>query len=246
MNLHTKKVLSLGSLRIEVPAIVASLSGDVIKKAEMAEDMGADLVEVRLDLVTGDPLRVARDLRGVTSLPIIATNRMRQEGGQFKGGERERLALLCQASHWADLVDVELRAEGRDWLMKSAEVPYIISYHDFEGMPDPLVLESLLSDMFKSGANIAKVAVTPRNLNDALELLGFLLKTDNPICMMGMGEIGRHLRALAPLYGSVFTYGYIGEKTAPGQMSVEMLRVALDILMKISSDYGGEHVHHND
>jgi 3-dehydroquinate dehydratase-1 len=61
-------------------------------------------------------------------------------------------------------------------------------------------------------------------------ILDFLLKADMPLCMIAMGEVGRHLRAVAPLYGSVLTYGYVSEPTAPGQMSVSELRQALMLM----------------
>ncbi len=47
---------------------------------------------------------------------------------------------------------------------------------------------------------------------------------------MGSGSVGRHLRLIAPIYGSVLTYGYIEgeESVAPGQFSVSELRLILD------------------
>jgi len=227
-----KRTLSFGKIQIEVPAIVASLSGDeVVSKAQMAEVEGADLIEVRLDLVPGDPLRIIEEVRDATLLPVVVTNRMRQEGGQFKGNETERINLLCEASQWADLVDVELRAKCRNLLMQRVDLPVIVSYHDFQGMPTFEDLRSLRDDIFGSGADIAKIAVTPSKLEDSLGLLRILLETKRPLCVIGMGELGRHLRAMAPTYGSVFTYGHLGTMTAPGQMSVKMLRQIFDILM---------------
>jgi 3-dehydroquinate dehydratase-1 len=44
--------------------------------------------------------------------------------------------------------------------------------------------------------------------------------------MIAMGNIGRHLRAVAPLYGSVLTYGFVAKSTAPGQMSLAELILA--------------------
>jgi len=38
-----------------------------------------------------------------------------------------------------------------------------------------------------------------------------------------MGRLGKHLRAVAPIYGSALTYGFVTESTAPGQMSLAEL-----------------------
>jgi 3-dehydroquinate dehydratase-1 len=42
--------------------------------------------------------------------------------------------------------------------------------------------------------------------------------------------LGRHLRAVAPLYGSALTYGFVTESTAPGQMSLAELCLARKLL----------------
>jgi 3-dehydroquinate dehydratase-1 len=227
-----KRNLVFGNLEIDAPAVVAVLSGEeAVRNAGVAERLGADLVEVRLDLLPKDPIRIIREVRDATTLPIIATNRMTQEGGAFHGGEDERIEILAGASAWADLVDVELRAEGRDRLMEIVDRPVIISYHDFKGMPPLEELRSMLGEIFEAGAEIAKLALTPASMEDCLGLLKLLLETEGPLSLMGMGNVGRHLRAVAPIYGSVLTYGYIGSATAPGQISVKTLRVVLDVLV---------------
>jgi len=227
-----KRKLALKGLEIEAPAIVAVLSGEEAEtNAPLAERLGADLVEVRLDLLPGDPIKVIRGVREATSLPIIATNRLTTEGGGFQGGEDDRIAILAEASAWADLVDVELLAEGRDRLLEMVERPVIISYHDFQGMPSINATRSILAEMFEAGADIAKFAVTPATLEDCLDLMMLLLNTEAPTSLLGMGDVGRHLRFLAPIYGSVLTYGYIGTSTAPGQIPVKTLRGALDLLI---------------
>jgi 3-dehydroquinate dehydratase-1 len=46
------------------------------------------------------------------------------------------------------------------------------------------------------------------------------------VATMGMGELGRHTRAVAPLYGSTLGYAPVDpeEATAPGQYSAAALR----------------------
>jgi 3-dehydroquinate dehydratase-1 len=84
--------------------------------------------------------------------------------------------------------------------------------------------------MKKTEAAIAKIAVTPQIPQDNLRILQFLLDADTPLCMIAMGRLGRHLRAVAPIYGSALTYGFVTESTAPGQMSLAELCLARKLL----------------
>ncbi|VVB64183.1 3-dehydroquinate dehydratase [uncultured archaeon] len=204
------------------PRIVAVLGKNALRDVPRA--LEADMMEVRLDRVEGDPLEVMRSIRGATSLPLIATNRCRAEGGLFKGTERERIDLLCQASEYADFVDIELRADLKNKLLERIDKPAIVSYHDFARMPGLEELRSILREISETRASIAKIAVTPRRLKDNLTLLELLLKANTPLCVIPMGKLGQHVRAIASIYGSVLTYGYISEATAPGQTSISELK----------------------
>ncbi len=210
------------------PRIVAVLGAEATRDVLSLAD--ADMVEVRLDLVKGDRLEVMKDIRNATNLPIIATNRLKSEGGQFEGSEEERIGLLASAADYADYVDIELSAEQRVELMERLSRPAIVSYHNFERTPGREELRAILKEMKSSKASIAKIAVTPTNMRDNLEILELLLETDMPLCVIAMGQVGRHLRAVAPLYGSALTYGYVSRAAAPGQMSIAELRQAQRLL----------------
>lgn len=217
------------------------MNSDTIKKsrivavlgeegAEGVSDAGeADMIELRLDLVK-DPIPAIRAVRLATTKPIIATNRLKTEGGEFQGSERDRIELLLQAAPYADLVDIELLAPLRDEFMARVNKPVIVSYHDFQGMPDMEEMAVILENMKNAGASLAKIAVTPKSLKDNLRILGVLLDADMPVSMIAMGDIGRHLRAVAPLYGSALTYGFVAKSTAPGQMSLAELCLAKKLL----------------
>ena len=214
---------------IERSRIVAVLGANAEKHVQAAEK--ADMIELRLDLMEDEkPLEVLKAVREATFLPIIATVRCRAEGGMFRGSEEERIDLLIKASRYADYVDVELMARGKDEVLAGIEKPAIVSYHDFKKMPDDSKMADLLNRMKTANADIAKIAVTPHNMYDNLRILKFLLDADMPLCMIAMGQIGRHLRAIAPFYGSVLTYGFVAESTAPGQMSLADLVLARRLL----------------
>ncbi|MCX8206683.1 MAG: type I 3-dehydroquinate dehydratase [Methanothrix sp.] len=220
------RTLDLNGLRIKTPAIVASLGADAERAARSAEAQGADIIEVRLDLLE-DPY-VIKDIRSTVSLPLMATNRISSEGGSFRGPEERRIGILMDASRFSDIIDIELMAPGRDKLLENISCPALVSYHDFNGVPDNV--RSIIERARCAGADVVKIAVTPRTLLEALDLLRILLDDPHPLCVIGMGAVGRHLRAVAPLYGSLLTYGYVTEPTAPGQMSVRELNTALRCL----------------
>ena len=212
---------------IKKSRIVAVLGEEAAQGVSAAGE--ADMIELRLDLVK-DPIPAIKAVRLATTKPIIATNRLKTEGGEFQGSERDRIELLLQAAPYADFLDIELMAPMRDEFIARVNKPVIVSYHDFQGMPDVEEMAVILEKMKKTGASLAKIAVTPKGLKDNLRILGLLLDRDMPISIIAMGEIGRHLRAVAPLYGSALTYGFVAKSTAPGQMSLAELSLARKLL----------------
>ena len=218
---------------------------------------GADAVELRLDLFKPEEREATRvkafveALREEAKAGIILTNRSASEGGKFEGSEDERLSLLKEAleASEADAVDVEYFADPRKRaeivaLSRKLNATVIFSFHDFAGMPDAAELEHLALKMHAEGADIAKIAVTPETAEDALKLLELTLKLkaskasreagEKGVAFIGMGSVGRHLRVLAPIYGSALTYGFLEgeESVAPGQLSISELRSMIDKLSK--------------
>lgn len=226
--------------------IVAAIADDPLKNAIRAVHEGADMIEIRIDLLNPN-IQVGslhslhsllEDLKDAIELPIIVTNRMRAEGGRFAGSEEERIKILLAAMEIADLVDIELQTESecRDAVVGRAKEnggSVIVSHHDFSETPDRAVMRRILSDCFNSGADIAKLAVTPHSYLDALHLLEVTLdcaSKSKSVCTIGMGEYGVHTRVIAPLYGSTLAYVSVGAATAPGQLSIRELKRTLAVL----------------
>ncbi|HEX9491659.1 MAG TPA: type I 3-dehydroquinate dehydratase, partial [Thermoanaerobaculia bacterium] len=160
-----------------------------------------DMIEVRLDAFSGHGVDA---FRGLTSKPIIFTNR---------GGEPVESDF--------GLIDVEY---GRK--VKHPERT-VLSFHDFEGMPD---LDALVAAMTALGCAYTKIAVTPRTLAENESLLAALPLTLHPLpasgvragvrglTIFGMGERGLYSRILAPFFGSEL---FFAGNAAPGQLSLE-------------------------
>ncbi|MDI6640034.1 MAG: type I 3-dehydroquinate dehydratase [Methanocellales archaeon] len=226
--------MRIGDVELNTPKIVGVINN--LDEVEKAEKAGADLLEIRIDLLDKkeDVRRFFKDANDATSLPIIATARMRSEGGSFVGSERERISMLLSALEYADAVDVELRAVMmKDVIEKARErgIVSIVSYHDFAGTPPKEQMLGILKEVRRIG-DIPKLAVMALSLSDVLLLLEVTLQAQKPLCTIAMGELGRASRVLAPLYGSALTYGHVSTAKAPGQLSVRELRTALDILVR--------------
>ncbi|TRZ89425.1 MAG: type I 3-dehydroquinate dehydratase [Methanosarcinales archaeon] len=213
-------------------SIVAAIGDRPADTAIMAKKLGADILELRIDLLDSNAHLALHDIKK-TGLPVIITNRMKQEGGAWNGSEEERIRTLISLLTEADAVDIELCAKDRDAVVKKARdagKTVLISTHDFEKTPGNEVMKGIINDSFAAGADIAKLAVMPNSLSDVLRLLDVTFYAKGAVCTIAMGEKGKHSRVVAPVYGSVMTYGYVETATAPGQLRVDELRQILKLL----------------
>ncbi|MDY7081352.1 MAG: type I 3-dehydroquinate dehydratase, partial [Halobacteria archaeon] len=215
-------------LNLSQPLIVAAVTANLPTKIREAERVGADAVELRIDLYDEGEYEALEALDALenaeTSLPIIATNRSRDQGGEFSGDagdETERVKLLDSAlgKDSVEAVDIELTADEkhRTKIVNKAErkgVTSIVSYHDFDATPSDEKLRDVLGRATQEG-DVGKLAVMPEADEDILRLLRVTLDFDT-VCTIAMGEKGTYSRVVAPLLGSKLTYGSIGEATAPG------------------------------
>ncbi|MBE0521951.1 MAG: type I 3-dehydroquinate dehydratase [Candidatus Methanoperedenaceae archaeon] len=220
-------MVRIGSLELN-KSIVAAIGKNPVESATRAKQLGADILELRIDLLDEDE-EVHETLGSLkyTGLPVIITNRMKQEGGEWEKSEDERIDVLLSLMPLADAVDIELCAKDRDMVVKEAKKSgktLIISTHDFRKTPETGVMKGVLDESFAAGADIAKLAVMPGSFDDALRLLDVTLHAKSAVCTIAMGDIGKHSRVVAPIYGSVMTYGSVGTATAPGQLRVDELK----------------------
>jgi 3-dehydroquinate dehydratase-1 len=213
-------------------SIVASIGKTPVDSAIKAKQLGADILEIRIDLLDVDAHKTLPELKNL-GLPVIITNRMMQEGGAWEGNEAGRIQKLLSLLPLADAVDIELCAEDRNAVVEKAKSmgkTVIISAHDFQRTPCYEVMLGVIREAFEAGADIAKLAVMPHSFEDVLRLLEVSLRSKGAVCTIAMGETGRHSRVIAPVYGSVMTYGYVDTPTAPGQLRVDELKCMLKIL----------------
>lgn len=204
--------------------VVVSITGPdartALAQAREAEAVGADLIEIRLDLMARleDGLELLKERR----LPVIATCRRAAEEGGFRGDEASRRKVLEAAVRTgAAWVDLERDVLAAGW--KTAGAKVIGSFHDFRGIP--VGAGALVRELLAGGADVAKVAGTPRTLGEARLLLDLNALTPGRVAAFGMGVRGVPTRILAGRFGAwgVYAASDIGASAAPGQVPLAEL-----------------------
>ena len=199
----------------------------------------ADVIEIRLDSLSRPGIEPF--VKYLTK-PLLFTNRPEWEGGAFKGPEAARVALLLDAvQNDCALVDLELktapelRGELLDVILEHPQTGLIISWHDFSGTPSSDELDEILQEQMESGAHIGKIVTTANDYKDVLRILNLQIdaaESNFPLIAFCMGPIGKISRLATTKLGGYMTYAAPdeGKKTAPGQITVSVLREMLSSL----------------
>ena len=237
------------------PAAVGTITKNVGETANLGKGLGADVLEIRFDLLLKNASDFEKYSAGgfdenlitqllswaeeakKTGLLTIGTLRTNREGGAYSGSEEDRFALIEKIIPKVDFMDVECENDQQNILKckfaaEKSNTKLILSSHFFNDTPTVEKMENVLLDSFEKGADIAKIAVMPKTADDVLNLYKAGLKSEKPnaLCLIAMGEIGKQTRIAAPFYGSVLSYGYIDEVAAPGQLRVDEIKTGFKLL----------------
>jgi len=227
--------LSLGS----IPRISAILHDRIpARLLKTLRRDGADLVETRVDLYNSTKveyvLNSLKKTKQISRLPIISTIRRPEDGGEKPIDNKSRLELFRAIIPLVDCVDTEIDSPITDEvvrLAKKRKKKVIISYHNFKETPPDHQLVKLIRRGKLKGGDIIKLAVMGRQEDDIFRLLRLThLYKDENLITISMGKKGRISRIVAPLFGSLLTYGYVDLPIAPGQFSIGELKKGLDLL----------------
>ncbi|WP_343580949.1 type I 3-dehydroquinate dehydratase [Acinetobacter sp.] len=243
---HQQKQVELSELaKLPVKTIVpitAKTREQAIAQAKViAANADADLAEFRIDL-----LNFASDRKQVIALghelkqilgtkPLIATIRTHNEGGQLTISDADYgktyQAYLQQP--FMDMLDVEMFRDQQivNDTVKMAhakKVLIVMSNHDFQKTPPESEIIKRLLKQDELGADILKIAVMPQNKQDVFTLMNATLKVSQqskkPLLTMSMGKLGTISRIATANMGGSFSFGMIGEASAPGQIDVTQLK----------------------
>ena len=222
-------MIGIGSCTLgERPRVALAIRDGVDRPViERAVTAGVNIVELRIDQFSDTaPDHVRRELRQLEGIPRLGTIRSAQEGGSWTRTEAERLALFETILPDVEAVDIEFSSKeiNREVvrLAKSLGKPVIGSFHDFEKTPLPNAFPGLMRQAEELDVDIIKIAAHCASRADLRLLAQVLL--DHPekkMIVLGMGPVGAPSRFLFPALGSLLTYTFLGEPTAPGQFTLE-------------------------
>ncbi|MBO8173770.1 MAG: type I 3-dehydroquinate dehydratase [Thermococcus sp.] len=199
---------------------------EVIKIIEREE---ADLYELRVDAM--------ENFEGIEKLKpfagkLIITVRSKEEGGFREISDEERLKLFEEFMKVKPaFVDVEFKSKITKNVIELARergVGVIVSYHEFGKTPSFEELKALLEEMKKLKADVIKIVTLAKHYLDNVRIVR-LYEYEKNLIAFCMGEKGGISRAFS-LILSPFTYASLGEAVAPGQLSVEDMKLLLALI----------------
>lgn len=198
----TKRIVNIAKMpHVRICGCVAG--SNPAKQIQQAVEIGASIVELRLDLISNPDISSLVQMSG---LPVIATDRKNKNN------------LIKAIDEGCDFVDIEIESQEKEKVIKKAKTndcKVIASMHNFKKTPKNFLLK-------KGKADILKIATKVNSIEDCQRLLS-LLRNRNDLIIIGMGELGTFTRIVTPLLGSYLTYASIDKSSAQGQLSLETM-----------------------
>ncbi|HEX5697774.1 MAG TPA: type I 3-dehydroquinate dehydratase [Rhodoferax sp.] len=236
------------------PLICTPLVGRTLDKilAELAVVLPKqpDVLEWRVDYfdAIGDTAAVIAAAKAIKqaagNIPVLFTRRSTIEGGEkIAINEAQVIAMytaVCESKS-IDLIDYEMANDAANIALvrtaaKANDIKLVLSFHNFSFTPGLETLAAKFLSADQLGADVAKVAVMPRDLDDVLTLLTATRDASKklriPLISMSMGPYGAMTRLFGWTFGSALTFAVGASSSAPGQVPIEDLNTVLAILQK--------------
>lgn len=236
--------LAATAVKTIVP-ITAKTKEQALAQAQViANTADADLAEFRIDLLsfasdTKQVIALGHELKKILgNKPMIATIRTKNEGGQLEISDADygKTYQAYLKNPFMDWLDVEMFRDQKvvsEIVQKAHQkkVLVVMSNHDFQKTPSQDEIEKRLLKQDQLGADILKIAVMPKSKQDVFTLMNATLKvsqqTTKPLLTMSMGQLGTISRVAIANMGGSYSFGMIGEASAPGQIDVTKLKQIL-------------------
>jgi 3-dehydroquinate dehydratase-1 len=249
IELHGKPVAG-GKFPLICTPLVGRTRAQVLNEVSVVLAKKPDILEWRVDFFEGianadDVISLASAIKTLAgSVPLLFTRRSIREGGEKIALSEEQVIALYQAvcaSRQIDLIDFEMSndplhiAQVRE-AARANDIKLILSFHNFSFTPSLEILSQRFLQADELGADVAKVAVMPRNLEDVLTLLSATLAASQklriPLISMSMGPYGSLTRLFGWTFGSALSFAVGASSSAPGQVPIEDLNTVLTIVQK--------------
>ena len=244
------KPLGGGALPIIITPLVGKTAAAILDEVAAIVPKKPDLLEWRIDFfeAIGDAPAVIRTALAIRKaaggIPVLLTRRNVSEGGTpIAIAEPAVVAMYVAAceARCIELIDYELSNAPGDLkrlreVSAANEIAMIMSYHNFQMTPDAATLDEKFLAAERLGADVAKVAVMPKEAPDVLALLAATYRASQtislPLISMSMGGVGSISRVMGWVYGSAATFAVGKSSSAPGQIAIEELRAVLATMRK--------------
>ncbi len=225
--------------------ITAKTKEQALAQAQViANTADADLAEFRIDLLsfasdTKQVIALGHELKKILgNKPMIATIRTKNEGSQLEISDADygKTYQAYLKNPFMDWLDVEMFRDQKvvsEIVQKAHQkkVLVVMSNHDFQKTPSQDEIEKRLLKQDKMGADVLKIAVMPKSKQDVFTLMNATLKvsqqTTKPLLTMSMGQLGTISRVATANMGGSYSFGMIGQASAPGQIDVTKLKQIL-------------------
>lgn len=249
IELHGKPIAH-GKFPLICTPLVGRTNDKVMAELDVVLPKKPDVLEWRVDFFEniGDTAAVIKLAQAIKlaagNTPLLFTRRSTIEGGEkIALNEAQVIAVyeaVCQ-SKCIDLIDYEMANDATNIdkvraAAKANDIKLVLSFHNFSYTPglETLSQKFLMADQL--GADVAKVAVMPRDLDDVLTLLTATREASKklriPLISMSMGPYGSLTRLFGWAFGSALTFAVGASSSAPGQVPIEDLNTVLGILQK--------------
>lgn len=232
-------------LPLDRPVLIASIGaetpGQLLRQAKDALARGADMVELRLDLLEGGAAEIPSAIHNLPPGRWIVTCRPVDEGGQSVASATERAELLVKnLTVGRGLVDVEYKTWSESAAVRErirSVVPVdaasqtggpasrlILSHHDMTGRASdgPALLRAMQA---AAPDAVLKLVWNVRSVVESFEALELMRAARRPIMAICLGRPGVLARVLAGKFGAFATYCTPddGPSTAPGQLTLSQM-----------------------
>ncbi|WP_302564491.1 type I 3-dehydroquinate dehydratase [Acinetobacter baumannii] len=225
--------------------ITAKTKEQALAQAQViANTAEADLAEFRIDLLsfasdTKQVIALGHELKKILgNKPMIATIRTKNEGSQLEISDADygKTYQAYLKNPFMDWLDVEMFRDQKvvsEIVQKAHQkkVLVVMSNHDFQKTPSQDEIEKRLLKQDQMGADVLKIAVMPKSKQDVFTLMNATLKvsqqTTKPLLTMSMGQLGTISRVATANMGGSYSFGMIGQASAPGQIDVTKLKQIL-------------------
>ena len=221
---------------IAVP-ISASDGQSLLQQVDLiGQNSAVQVVEWRVDtsgVISDDVIRqVAERLHQAGKL-LLVTIRTLAEGGAFQGDaiayHAEYMRLLNLITPDALDIEASLPETIRESCVQLAydhQLAVVASAHDFHHTPNLADAKSQLRKQ-STWADVVKLACMPQTPQDTLNLLALSAwareTLKQPAIVIGMGQLGQLTRVASGAFAPALTFATLGQASAPGQLSVNLI-----------------------